>query len=210
MARRPFRIILGAAWAAMAAGAAAAFLLHRPIWALDAAVIALLLWAVYGLRRALALTPALFALVSCIGIFHVAGVVGLYGMTFIGQEYDSYVHTFNSVVLGLAAYHYTSRLAGRKGEAAILAVLLTLGLGLVNELVEFVGYKAGGKGDGWFLMGAGDIGREDAYSNLMTDFLHDFLGMAAGVSAAFFGRVRRERRMRSAKQPLNVGDTDRV
>jgi hypothetical protein len=189
----------------MGAGAAAAFLVHRPIWALDAAVIALLLWAVYGVRRVLNLTPFLFALVACIGIFHVAGVAGLYGMTFIGAEYDSYVHTFNSVVLGLAAYRYTSRLTGRKGEAALLAVLLTLGLGLVNELVEFVGYKAGGRGDGWFLMGAGDIGHEDAYNNLMTDFLHDFLGMAAGVSAAILGRIWRERSRR-----LNVSDTDGV
>jgi hypothetical protein len=205
MTSSPFRFILGAAWAAMAVGAAAAFLVHRPIWALDAAVIALLLWAVYRLRRVLALTPVLFALVACIGIFHVAGVAGLYGMTFIGAEYDSYIHTFNSVVLGLAAFRYTSRLTGRKGEAALLAVLLTLGLGLVNELVEFVGYKAGGRGDGWFLMGAGDVGREDAYNNLMTDFLHDFLGMAAGVSAAFLGRMWRER-----SRGLNAGDTDGV
>jgi hypothetical protein len=177
----------------MAAGAVSAFLLHRPVWALDAAVIALLLWAVYGLRRVLNLTPFLFALVACIGVFHVAGVFGLYGLTFIGQEYDSYVHTVNCVILGLVSYRYASKLPVRRGEAAALAVLVTLGLGLANELVEFAGSKVGGRGDGWFLMGAGDIGREDAYNNLMTDFLHDFLGLAAGVSAALLWQARGKR-----------------
>jgi hypothetical protein len=192
MLNRPFRIILGVAWASMTIVIGLAFFLGRPIWVLDAMVVGLLLWGVYLLRRMLNLTPLLFALAAGIGIFHAAAVSGLYGMTFLGVEYDSYVHTYNSIAVGLLAYQYMKKFAVRKAEAALMAMLITLGIGLFNEIVEFVGYRIGGRGDGWFLMGAGDIGSESAYGNLMTDFLHDFLGMAAGVAGAVFWQTRVE------------------
>ncbi|MCX6559007.1 MAG: hypothetical protein NTZ26_00705 [Candidatus Aminicenantes bacterium] len=192
MPNRPFRIILGVAWALMAVVVGLAFVLGRPIWALDATVVGLLLWGVYLLRRMLNLTPLLFALAAGIGIFHAAAVTGLYGMTFFGLEYDSYVHTYNSIAVGLLAYQYMKKFAVRKAEAALMAMLITLGIGLFNELVEFVGYRIGGRGEGWFLLGEGDIGRESAFDNLMTDFLHDFLGMAAGVAGAVLWQARTE------------------
>ena len=200
MSKQPFRSILGLAWVLMAAVIGLAFALGRPIWALDATVVGLLLWAVYLLRRMLNLTPLLFALAVGIGVFHAAAVTGLYGMTFLGFEYDSYIHTYNSVVVGLLAYQYMKKFGVRKAEAALMAMLITLGIGLFNEIVEFVGYRIGGRGDGWFLMGAGDIGSESAYGNLMTDFLHDFLGMAAGVAGAVFWQARVEHK----KQGVNA------
>ncbi len=195
-ADRAFRIILAAAAAGLAATAALAFLWGRPIWALDAAVIGLLLGAVFLLRRALNLTPLLFALVASIGLFHCAGVAGLYGMSFIGLEYDTYVHTWNTFVLGLAACRYMRKHAAGRVEAAVAALLIVLGLGLANELVEFAGDRIGGPGDGWFLTGAGDVGREDAYGNLMTDFANDFLGAAAGITVSTWALIPEARRRR--------------
>ncbi|GEM_PF-5974438 len=199
MSDRPFRIILAAAAAGLAAAALLAFLLGRSIWALDAAVIGLLLVAVFFARRALNLTPLLYGLIVSIGMFHCAGVAGLYGMVFIGLEYDTYVHAWNTFVLGLAAFRYMRKHPAGKAEAAIMALLITLGLGLANELVEFAGYKIGGRGDGWFLMGPGDIGREDAYGNLMTDFANDLGGAAAGVAVSLLALTLREKRSQRLK-----------
>jgi len=196
MKSNPMRSALFAAWILFAVVVALAFFLDHRIWALDASVIGLVMGGVYLLRRTLNLTLFIFILIVGVGLAHSFAVTGLYGMSFFGVEYDSYIHTYATIVLGIASYHYMRKFRVSVFEAAAVGLLLTMGLGLLNEFVEFAGYRIGGRGEGLFLLGPGDIGAENAFENLMTDFLHDFYGGAVGVSLSLLWHVfhRRGRR----------------
>ena len=187
-----FRLILAATWLVLAGVVAAAFLTGRRIWAVDAVVFAALLGGLYLLRSRLRLTPALFTLLCTIVVAHGLAVFGLFGMTLFGVEYDSYIHSYSSIVVALVVFHYVLGLDLPLPETLILTLLLALGLGLLNELVEFAGYRLFGRGEGFFLLGPGDIGATDAFENLMTDFFHDLYGNLAGLAAGLViwrGRV---------------------
>ena len=181
-ARRGFGAPLAVTYAGLLVAALSAFLLDRRIWAVDAAVLAALLTGIYYLRRALNLTPFLFALICALFLAHALAVFGFFRMTILGYEYDTYIHTYSSVVAALVAFNYAAKFDIPLAERLLIALLLALGVGLLNELVEFAGYRLFGRGEGLFLLGPGDIGATDAFENLMTDLLHDFYGNLAGLA----------------------------
>ncbi|MBN1621053.1 MAG: hypothetical protein JW871_00495 [Endomicrobiales bacterium] len=82
----------------------------------------------------------------------------------------------------MAAFNYMLKYNVSFFETAFMALLITLGIGLLNELVEFAGYKLFGRGEGLFLLGPGDIGDKRFFENLMTDFFQDFYGNIAGIA----------------------------
>lgn len=189
------RTILFVTWALLGLAAAIALIRARPVWILDSAVLGLLLGAVFAARRPLNLTPFVFLLFAGSVLFHcLGGVLGGFETTFFGTEYDSYVHSYNSFVMGVAAFGYMRKFKLGLVETTLAAALIALGLGLFNELVEYAGYRIGGTGDGLFLFGPGDVGAESAFDNLMTDFFHDAYGSAAGIAAGLAWLVSRRRK----------------
>ena len=193
MRTEPMRGLLFVSWGLLAVAAALAFLLGRPVWALDAAVVSLFQGAIYLLRRTLNLTPLTFGLILSAGLAHCFAVTGLYGRTFWGVEYDSIIHTYTNIVFGIAAYRYMRKFDVSKAEAAAVGFLFTMGLGVVNEIIEYVGYRIGGEGEGLFLLGPGDVGAENAFDNLMTDFLHNAFGGVIGVGLSALSDILRGR-----------------
>ncbi|MEA3505897.1 MAG: hypothetical protein U9R36_00140, partial [Elusimicrobiota bacterium] len=117
-------------------------------------------------------------------IMHCSAVYGWFKMSFFGYEYDAYVHTYSSIILAVIAFNYVKKFNQNLAETVFLAMFITLGVGLFNELVEFAGYKLMGKGEGLFLLGPGDIGATNAFENLMTDLFQDFYGNLAGLFLA--------------------------
>jgi len=184
MANNRMRVVLFGTWALLVVVCLLSVILQRPVWTLDAVVLGLVFSGLYLLRRVLNLTGFVFFLMAGVVLGHcLGGVLGAYEKTFFGAEFDSYIHSYNSFVMGLAAFGYMRKIKAGIVETAAMAMLLALGLGLLNELVEYAGYRIGGTGDGLFLFGPGDIGAESAFDNLMTDFFHDFYGNAAGIAA---------------------------
>ncbi len=190
------RGLLFATWGLLFVVVALAFLLDRRIWVLDAVAVGICMGIVYLCRRTLNLTLFLFTLILGLGLAHSFAVTGLYSLSFWGVEYDSIIHTYASIVVGLAAYRYMCKFEVSVAEAAAMAMLLTMGLGLFNEIVEFAGYRIGGRGEGLFLLGPGDIGAENVFDNLMTDFVHDFVGGAVGVALSAIWHVSHRKKKR--------------
>jgi len=191
------RSLLFVSWGLLVVVAVLAFLLGRPVWALDAAVIGLFQGGVYLLRRTLNLTPLTFGLILSSGLGHCFAVTGLYGMTFGGIEYDSIIHTYSNIVFGIAAYRYMRKFDVSKIECAAMGMLITMGLGVFSELIEYAGYRIAGQGEGLFLLGPGDVGAENAFDNLMTDFVHNALGGSIGIGLSVLWDTLRGKGKRS-------------
>ncbi|MFW6134241.1 MAG: hypothetical protein ACOC5R_01540 [Elusimicrobiota bacterium] len=158
-----------------------AFILNRLIWAVDSVILSAVLVVIYFLRKQLNLTDFLFSLICILVLMHCFAVFGLFKMTFFGLEYDTYVHTYSSIVIAMVAFNYALKFRISKLEAVFIALFITLGVELFNELVEYAGYRFFGRGEGLFLLGPGDIGATNAFENLMTDFFSDFYGNIAGI-----------------------------
>lgn len=178
---RGFRLVLFITLSLDALVIPVAFLTGRSIWALDAVVLGGAYAGVWAIRRDLRLTPVLLGMVGVLVLAHTWSVLGMFKMTLLGLEYDSYIHTYSNLVVGLIAIRYMGKFGLGLPERIFAAFLLVLGVGLLNELVEYTGYLIGGQGEGLFLLGPGDIGATNAFENLMTDFLHDALGGVAGL-----------------------------
>ncbi len=158
-----------------------AFILNRKIWAVDSVILSIVLFFLYLIRRNLNLTDFLFTLIALLVLMHCFSVFGFFKMTFFGLEYDTYVHTYSSLIIAMIAFNYMRKFNLPLFEILVTAFLITLGVGLFNELVEFAGYKLFGRGEGLFLLGPGDIGNTNPYENLMTDFFNNFWGNLAGL-----------------------------
>jgi uncharacterized membrane protein YjdF len=200
---RYFRRILIITLILLAGVIPAAFLLDRRIWALDTVVLGAGLVGIFALRRRLALTPLLFALLAFVVLAHCWAVLGFFRMSLFGVEYDSYVHTWANLIAALVAFRYAGKFRLPPVERLLVAFLLVLGIGLTNELIEFAGYRIGGTGEGLFLLGPGDIGATNAFENLMTDFTHDAMGAAVGLALAFLWEPL-SKRFAAARRPPPV------
>ena len=178
-----FVIVLIIALAVIAAAAVYAVLAGNTVWAYDAAFLAVLLLIVYACRGFLNLTSFLFALLGLAAIMHMAGAFGAFKTVLLGMEYDTYVHFMTGAIGVLIVYNFLALKQLGTMERVAIALLLLLGIDLVHELLEFAGYNLFGQGEGLFLLGPGDIGRTNAYENLMTDFSNEFLGALLGLVA---------------------------
>lgn len=111
--------------------------------------LSLLLWLVFFLRRKLSLHPFHFALFALAMLLHNLGAFGWYRKSFLGLDFDSYVHAWFGFVAALILYRcFTTQLfLPRWGYwAAVLAFVL--GIGALHELMEwstnvFLGDKHG-------------------------------------------------------------------
>jgi uncharacterized membrane protein YjdF len=132
-----------------------------------------LVWAVFLVRRRLALRPLHFALLMLALLAHDMGAFGWYQRRFAGVQYDWFVHLFFGLVGGLiVARALDVRLGLRGATGAVLAVLVVLGLGAVHEVVEAASTVVLGAAHGMLV-----IGPDNPYDT-QEDLLNNLLGAA--------------------------------
>jgi uncharacterized membrane protein YjdF len=141
-----------------------------------------IVWAVFLLRRRLALRPLHFALFAVALLAHDMGAFGWYQRSPLGLQYDWYVHFFFGVTGGLIVARTLQLRLGLRGTAlGLLTVLAVLGIGGVHEIIEAGSTLQLGPGQGML-----HIGPENPY-----DTQEDLFNNLLGASLALV--LRRER-----------------
>ena len=176
-----------------------AYLTEAVTWLWDCGVTFLVGLIVYKFRHKLNLTPLFFfVLMFSLGL-HTAGVYGLYAQQFLGIDFDHYTHFFGSLAMCLILVnwllHYKS-LKYKFGVVCFIAILMTLGISAIHEIIEFLGYFFFGEGEGFLFAGAGDglltsadIGLSGTYHNAMIDLLFNAIGAVVGCILIGFKKL---------------------
>ncbi|MFC1501087.1 hypothetical protein ACFL58_01390 [Elusimicrobiota bacterium] len=123
-----------------------AFMLRKSIWVADSIVLGFLLFIIYLARKQLNLTDFLFLLLSSLVLMHCFAVFGLFKIKIFGNEYDTYIHFYAGVVLVLVSFNYAMKFKISIVETVLLTLFIALGIGLFNEIIEFLGYRLFGEG----------------------------------------------------------------
>ena len=106
-----------------------------------------------------------------------------YGMFFFGMPFDKIMHFTAGIALGLIAYDYLhERTNMKKIEILIIAVLVAMGVGVIMEIIEFIGYTVFGEGEGLLFFGKGDFGE---WFNAIWDIMCNMLGAIGAAIFAF-------------------------
>lgn len=123
------------------------------------------------------------------GNFYFADGIRLYDTYFIGHliKYDNIIHTYATFIATFALYGLLTpfldeRLRKRWGVLSLVLVLMALGLGTINEVVEFFAVV--------FLGAAEQVG---GYFNNSLDLVFNTLGSIAACVILYLTNLRRER-----------------
>lgn len=166
---------------------------ERTEWVYDGLASFGLLALLWGYHRRLHISGDVLAFVLFALVVHNAGTFGLYSTTFI-VPFDHYVHFISGFAIAYAA---NALLVGVKARLSpslqfVITVLVALGLGAVEEIIEYVFYSNGFVGEGLFFLGAGDAGPGGEWANLSRDLINDLFGGYFGSIAWLVrGRARR-------------------
>lgn len=140
------------------------------------------LWIGFLLRGALELRPAHFALGASALLLHQLGAFGCYYRTYLGIEFDAYVHVWFSAVAGLVLARLVDRrISPGMPLLSTVVVLLVGGLGAVHEVVEAASTMLLGRDHGMYWL------EGDPYDT-QKDLLNDAVGALAGTFAHRLGR----------------------
>lgn len=142
-----------------------------------------MLWAVMAARRKLALHPGHFALLALAFVIHNLGAYGFYRRSFLGIEFDGYVHYYFGVAGGFViarALGHNFQLTGWKVWVGTLIVIL--GIGGIHELIEYASTLALGPEKGMLKVGDGDT------FDTQKDLLNNLLG--AITALGLYGMAR--------------------
>ena len=119
---------------------------------------------------------------------HNLGVLGWYNQSPFIIQYDHITHFVGFIGVGMFLYEYLK--VFNKVERIIIVLLISLGIGSLIELIEFIGYLKLGVGDGLFYYGGiGDTGVNlramDAvgggWLNTMWDLVYNLFGSLLGI-----------------------------
>jgi len=198
MSKLKLRLILSIYAVIMVVFARHAYLTEAVTWLWDCVVTFLVGLVVYKFRNKLNLTPLFFfVLMFSLGL-HTAGVYGLYAQQFLGIDFDHYTHFFGSLAMCLILVNwllYYKSLKYKFGVVCFIAILMTLGISAIHEIIEFLGYFFFGPGEGFLFAGFGDglpgvsgealyttadIGTSGTYHNAMIDLLFNAIGAVVG------------------------------
>ncbi len=106
----------------------------------------------------------------------------LYGTTPFGVPFDHYMHFYAGFALAFIA----DRLLVEKMHPlkhAFFIVFVTLGLGSLGEIIEWLGYGILGSGKGFFFFGIGDEGE---WRNAALDMIFNTVGALIATIICFF------------------------
>jgi uncharacterized membrane protein YjdF len=113
-----------------------------------------ILWAVFAIRRALALRPLHFAAFAAALVLHDLGAFGWYQRRVWGLKFDWCVHfVFGVIGFWIIARFLAVRLGLRRAPGAMLTVLVLLGLGGIHEIIEAASTMALGTKHGMLVIG---------------------------------------------------------
>lgn len=105
----------------------------------------------------------------------------LYGAPQLYYHYDWIVHTagfgFLAIALSSMLYPYLKKAFDSKFIIFLILLLCAVGLGSLNEVIEFVGYGIYGYGEGFLEFGSGDSSpNAGPWRNSSTDMLNNTIG----------------------------------
>lgn len=106
----------------------------------DALFVICLTIAYYYVEKRMPL-PTWLVILSCAFIvFHVMGltILNLFAYYILGIGYDKWLHLSTGIVLTLAFYYWLRKRL-RIRSAILISILIVLGIGSINEIIEFVG-----------------------------------------------------------------------
>jgi uncharacterized membrane protein YjdF len=145
-----------------------------------------IVWAVFLLRRRLALRPLHYALFAVALLAHDMGAFGWYQRRVLGVQYDWYVHFLFGVVGGLIVARTLELRLGLRGAAgALIAVLAVVGIGGVHEILEAASTLQLGNELGMLY-----VGPENPYDT-QEDLLNNLLGATLALGLRRLHRAQR-------------------
>lgn len=105
------------------------------------------------------------ALLCCMGIFmNISGMFGAYNISLYTVGWDKFLHLITSTGLTLLTYTYlqhiqknNSKPIFNKIELAIITIIIVMGAGALNEIVEFTGARYFGINQGILTTANGNI-----------------------------------------------------
>lgn len=148
-------------------------------WIIDnsiSAIVVMILWLNY---RKLHLNVALYSMTMIMLILHNLGTFGFYSNWYFGIEWDFYVHFYFGLFFSMALFNLLIKELHPKISPKLillLTILITCGVGSMNELLEFTGASVLGEGEGVLFFGTGDTGLADTEWDLINNFLGSLLG----------------------------------
>jgi uncharacterized membrane protein YjdF len=160
-----------------------------------------ILWGLVAVRRSLALHPGHFGLLAIALLFHNLGAYGLYRSSWMGIEFDGYVHYFFGFAGAFAIARglgYNFDLTGWK--VWVGTVLLILGVSAVHELIEFASTIALGPEKGMLKIGDGDF--FDTQKDIMNAMLGSFT--ALGLYGMTWSPANLSRQFREMFEPCRL------
>ncbi|MGV3771628.1 MAG: DUF2238 domain-containing protein [Verrucomicrobiales bacterium] len=136
-----------------------------------------LLWAVYYYRDKLCLHPIHFAVFASAMVLHDLGAFGAYRKSFLGLEFDMYVHFYFGMAGALMVApglqcHF--RLVGWKLWIGV--ILLVMGVGALHELMEYATTLVLGPEKG--MLKANDPDKFDTQKDLLNNLSGTILALA--------------------------------
>jgi uncharacterized membrane protein YjdF len=141
--------------------------------------ISVILILIYALKKPLRLHPFHFALFGGFLLLHNFGTLGFYKIALLGLEYDFYPHFVFGLSTFFIAYHASYQHWKHSSLLHIFALFfLILLFSMIHEGIEYTGYVALGKGDGFLKLGAGDLDAGDSQK----DIGYGLLGAACALS----------------------------
>jgi len=111
--------------------------------------------------------------------------IGLYDRVIFIVGWDRWMHLLGGIVLTLFAWQWFSKDKWSFAKIAVVTVLFALGIGAFHEIIEWLGYRQLGVGQGFLLYGAGDFGE---WQNAILDMASNLIGALLVVSGKALNR----------------------
>jgi len=168
-------------------------------WWIDSLTAMFLCTVIFLVNRWLKLEKLGFTLFNIALLTHNMGAFGFYNWTWGIFAYDSIVHLVSSTVAAYILFNFIARKLHIKknqrvkhtviDEHKVILFFLVIAsvamLGVVVELVEYLGFMYFGPGEGILFVGAGDSGGGDEvagqYLDTMDDIVVNTIGSIMGV-----------------------------
>ncbi|MBI4154572.1 hypothetical protein HY498_00605 [Candidatus Woesearchaeota archaeon] len=149
----------------------------------DSILFIILVIFVYKFKKILNLSKLSFILIGLSMMLHNLGVFGFYGKF---EWYDILTHIFGLSAVGFSVFFFLKDKFKNKLLLILAALMVSSGIGVIIENIEYGGYLILGEGEGAFLYGEGDFQGEKhaAWIDSMQDLINNWIGALLGIFIA--------------------------
>ncbi len=161
---------------------------------LDLSISILIISFLFLFYKKFKLDKSIFVLIFIALLLHNFGLFGFYNNSPIYFSYDKLTHFFGGFALNFMFLNYLKAYFNKSKQdniiLAIFSILITLGVGSIIEIIEYLGYIILGQGEGFFYFGGtGDLGiNQDSFSpwiNSSFDMIFNLIGSLFGIIVYF-------------------------